>query len=812
MPQSVLRAAGALAIVAGLTMTAQQASAEQWVFHRIAQTGDTLPFDNNAVMNNLGGCAIENGNISFSGSAIKNAMTISFIAARINGINRTVVTSETPVPDGFGDFGFISSGHIDGECIVFTGEDSGRGDPATGVYRYHPAAKIHTIVDRNDLVPGSPGGAFMHFNGVFADNDIVAVPIEYDDGFTSLDGVLTFDDGARAIVLNEDSPLPDAESIDFFEGFDYRNGVIVSRIRTDSGPRGVYLFSDGGDSRIAGEGDLVPDGAIGEVFSGIASPAVVDQDGDRVAFYANGDMGTAGLFSKVSSSALELIVAEGDAAPPTFSHNFDNFIATPAIDNGAYVFLARTTEDADADLYTTLGDTVGNTPKLVLAVGDMLDGKTITSISAPGRQALSGHTLICCVEFEDGTDGVYTATLTQEMMETEPNNSMDTANCIEVLSNCVFVSGKLQSNEFPECDPDTVLVAFDKQVNFLEDDLGARFINDDDSPEGDGRASALWNVPLVPAGDGTSTIRLGVTGKGDVVEGMGGTNGDFNGLIQNAPHEQLGEFTLTITFVDDMDVALASPAMLPDGSFIENPFSFVEEFQSGGDAFFFNVVAPIGADSAHAVIDNTTGRIDACNDVDFFVFKNLIPGCPYCVTQVGGLNEQCTQTDGMLAWYQKTGDIIISDDNSGAGVYADLCDPDLPVVADINGEIHIAITGSGDLNFNGLIDGPDEDDYLAYYPEYANEYPGLPPMPAMVNSGGQTFTRAVDLVCADPPPAHGQCGCYTIKIMLDPVAHDDPVFNLTIDEAMQHADLNMDGRTDTADLGILLGSFGWVAP
>jgi len=811
MPQSVLRAAGAIAIAAGLSIAAQQAAAEQWVFERIAQTGDTLPFDNNAVIDTIGGCAIEYGTISFSGAAIKNAMPHDFIAARINGINRTVVTLETPVPDGIGNFSGFSSGHIDGHCIVFVGDDGGRGGPSGGVYRYHPAAKIHAIVDRNDFVPGFPGEDFLNFFGAFADDDIVAVPLMYSDGPDNTDGVLTFDAGAREIVLNEDSPLPDAETIDFFEGFDYRNGAIASRLRTNSGPRGVYRFSIEGDVRISGEGDLVPDGAVGEVFSAITSPAVVDQDADRVAFFASGDMGTAGLFSKIDSSALELVIAKGDAAPPLFTHDFDTFFATPAIDNGAYVFLARTTEDADADLYTTLGSTVSNEPKLVLAVGDMLDGKTVSSISSPGRQALSGHTLILCVEFDDGAEGVYTATLTQEMMETEPNNSMDTANCIEVLTDCVFVSGKLQSNEFPECDPDTVLVAFDKQVNFLEDDLGARFINDDGSPEGDGRASALWNVPLVPSGDGTSTVRLGVTGKGDVVEGMGGTNGDFNGLIQNAAHEQLGEFTLTITFVDDMDNPLPSPAMLPDGSEIENPFTIVEEFQSGGDAFYFNLVAPVGADTAHAVIDNTTGRIDACNDVDFFVFKNLIPGCPYCVTQVGGLNDQCTQTDAMLAWYQKSGDIIISDDNSGAGVYADLCDPDLPVVADINGEIHIAITGSGDDNFNGLLDGPDEDQYLLDNPEYANDYPGLPPMPAMV-SGGQTFSRAVDLVCADPPPAHGECGCYTIKIMLDVVAHDDPVQNLTVDEAMQHADLNMDGITDTADLGILLGNFGWTAP
>ena len=31
-------------------------------------------------------------------------------------------------------------------------------------------------------------------------------------------------------------------------------------------------------------------------------------------------------------------------------------------------------------------------------------------------------------------------------------------------------------------------------------------------------------------------------------------------------------------------------------------------------------------------------------------------------------------------------------------------------------------------------------------------------------------------------------------------------------DAMGHGDINMDGTTDTADLGALLGNFGWIRP
>lgn|GEM_PF-2789293 len=808
MPPSVFRTAGAVAIVAGSVLAAQHAIAEQWVFERIAQTGDTLPFDNTAVITSLFGASIENGNLAYSGIATKNAQPTDFIAARINGVNRTVATNETPVPQGIGAFSQLRGSVVDGDCVIFVGRDDARGIANTGVYRFHPAAALFAIADVSTPVPSLPGSAFTDFVAVSADDDIVATRVRVNDGFTTGDAILRDDLGFQTLPVQEDDALPGGESIDFLEGFDYRNRAIAMRVRTNSGPRGVYLFNTSGQQRIAGEGDLVPSGAIGEVFSVISSEPVVDLDGDRTAFFATGDMGTTGLFTKSNGSLLNLAVSNALSAPPTFTDNFMQFFGTPAIDDRALVFRARTTANTDQNLYTTLGGTT----KLVLAVGDMLDGKTVTDVGFPSHQAMSETTIVLSVQFQDNSEAIYTATLTQESFETEPNNGSDTPNIIEALSDCVFVSGKLQSNEFPECDPDTVLVAFDKLANFLEDNSGFRFINDDDSTAGDGRGSALWNIPLVDGGDGTSTLRLGVTGAGDVVEGAGGTNGDFNGLIANAPHQQLGEFTLTVTFVDGADVPLDSPAMLPDGSLVENPIQYVEEFRTGGEAFYINFPAPVGAVTAHAVVDNTTGRIDACNDVDFFTFENLIPNCPYCIVQIGGLSEECTQTDGLLVWYDKDGHITLTDDNSGAGVYASLCDPNLPVIADINGVIRIAFTGSGDNNFNGLADGTPETDYITANPNYALDYPGLDTFPVNVGNGFTGTTR-LDVVCADPPPAHGVCGCYTLKVFLDAAAHGDlDPQQVSLDVAMKRGDINRDGVTDTADLGLLLGVFGWTSP
>jgi len=803
MPKSVLRIASALAFTAGAACCASVATADAWLFERIAQTGDPLPTQPSVLITLFGTVFIDGKNVAYSGRVDRAGNSEQFIGALINGTKRRVADQTTPVPDGLGVFSDLGNIHISGKDVLFVAEDGGRGISSDGVYRYRPAAKLHKIVDVGDVVADVPGGTYGQFFGPYADDGRIAYEGFFSGG-PGGQGIFIDDDGAQSLALSADSALPDGDDIDKIFEFEFRSGVIASSLRTtqDLLDTRIYRFADDGDERIVSENDFVPDGAIDEVFS-IIGRAELDSDGESVFFRGLGDMATEGIYR--GSGGIPQVVADTSTlAPPGFDAAFDDFMQMDA-DNGSAVFTASVNALV-CGLYTNLGGSL----KSVLDAGDMLDGKVVSFIRI-SSQSISDRTIAMKIEFDDGSEGVYTATLMQESFETEPNNSPETANCIEILQDPAYISGKLQSNEFPECDPDTVLAAFDKQINFLRDASNIPLINDDDPAAGDGRGSALWDIPFVDStSDNTRTLRLGVTGAGDIVEGPGGNNGAFNGLLANAPHEQRGEFTLTVTFVDDLGDPLPSPAMLPDGSEILNPISYVEEFQSGGDAFYINFPVPVDAEAAHAVVDNTTGRIDVCNDVDFFIFKNLVPNCPYCVVQVGGLDEDCQQTDLLIAWHDKNGDIIFTDDNSGAGVFAALCDPDLPVVANNNGEIHIAVTGSGDGNFNGLEDGPDEDDYLTNNPNYLLEYPGLEP-PTLLNLGQPNATNRLDIVCADTPPAHGVCGCYTLKIFLDVVAHEDPPGPPSIEDAMGHGDINMDGATDTADLGILIGNFGWTA-
>jgi len=348
-----------------------------------------------------------------------------------------------------------------------------------------------------------------------------------------------------------------------------------------------------------------------------------------------------------------------------------------------------------------------------------------------------------------------------------------------------YLSGKLEERVTPGCQPDTFLVLFNKQNQIIN-------MNNNGSNVGNSKGSGLYDITAangLSEGNGTDRwLRIGVTGYPD------GLVQPFNGYPQNGPHGQLGEFEMTVTFFDGAG-EIISPAIVQDVNgndvIIDNPYVYTNEFVSGAEAFRVNFQAPRAMQgggvtaSASIEIDNTTGLDPLCNDVDFFKYTGLVPFTDYCITAVGGLSKECTPIDLQLGWFDKSCALLLIDCDSGHNGVAELC-----VVADTNGEVIIGVTGKGDDDFDGY----------------------LTPPPAPLVDG-----RAVN-GCPDPSTHHGVCGCYTLCIMtfdphtgelVDRSPNDVPADALA--EAMRRGDMNMDGTTDTADLGMLMGQFGWNA-
>ncbi len=153
---------------------------------------------------------------------------------------------------------------------------------------------------------------------------------------------------------------------------------------------------------------------------------------------------------------------------------------------------------------------------------------------------------------------------------------------------------------------------------------------------------------------------------------------------------------------------------------------------------------------------NLYGVLDAPvfmnGDVDFFRVVGLLPGATYEATIVAGMNSENAFTDTMLGWLTDVDVIVATDDNSGPlRGYSKLA-----FVADGDGVATLAITGHGDDDFNGSMDGS------MSYEEYG--------------FGGYMLSIRVEEV--DEMPIERQ------------------------------ADLNGDGVVNTADLGMLIGVFG----
>jgi hypothetical protein len=333
---------------------------------------------------------------------------------------------------------------------------------------------------------------------------------------------------------------------------------------------------------------------------------------------------------------------------------------------------------------------------------------------------------------------------------------------IWIPGDCTYINGELEKRESPYCEPDTYMVLFDKLNVHINHD-------DNSSTKGNGWASGLWvddSNGFVNNGDGTRSLRIGVTGRPDGLDGV------FNGLFQNGPHGQLGCFLVCVEFRDTTGATISTEY-------------YEDEFLIGAEAFHINYAVPANATDAHINIDNTCGSVEVRCDVDFFKLTNLVPLCDYCIEQIAGINCECLPTDARLGWYDKSCTQILNEGTGGAvPEYAKLC-----AVADANGEINVAVTGPYDWNFNGLND---------------------------MEEGAWLDNRA-PVECPEPKPGHGEAGCYTLKVYVTvPHSGGTPPDGggasgdvAVMQNALSHGDLNMDGVTNTADLGVLLGNFGW---
>lgn len=327
-----------------------------------------------------------------------------------------------------------------------------------------------------------------------------------------------------------------------------------------------------------------------------------------------------------------------------------------------------------------------------------------------------------------------------------------------VNCDCTYVTGKLEKREAPNCEPDTYLFLFDKEDNVVAQD-------NDSSSLGNGKASGVYGLAPIPNGDSPGgTVRIGLTGRPD------GVDGHFNGLFFNAPHQQIGEATVYVTFYDDMGVMLGME-------------TYVADFQTGLDAFRINYEVPFGTTAVDVEVDNTTDMQIYKGDVDFYELDCFPAACDVRIKVVGGMDHDCNSIPLVMGWYDKNGNLVecFEETSEDGFVFMD-------VISDANGRVRLAISGAGDCNFNGIHDE---------------------------HEGPEAPVRTIETPCVELPWYHGVSGVYVFCWEINKHGEHEGGEGEGPGEQflmLQNGDLNMDGGVDVVDLAIMINNWGWTAP
>jgi hypothetical protein len=301
---------------------------------------------------------------------------------------------------------------------------------STGVYTGSGGA-LTMVADNTTLVSSSTFAWFYDpaisaGNVAFVADDSAYHPAVY----TTLGGTLTQiaqigmpdPDGSGTLQPASGSVSIDGQNVAFLA---YHNG----------GHSGLYTSVAGALEVTADETTSVPGG--GDLY--LYGPPVLD--GTSIAFRAFTSSGAAGVY--VASAGVARVVADTNTPVPGGSGSFTAFDAGISIDAGNVVFegigsssggifaeiggvlvLVSATEglnfaSVSGDIVAYHGDNsfgeglyvfLGGQREVVIATGDALDGKTVNGFLF-GPNGLSGDQLAFTAYFEDGTSGVYIATI-----------------------------------------------------------------------------------------------------------------------------------------------------------------------------------------------------------------------------------------------------------------------------------------------------------------------------------------------------------------------------------------------------------------
>jgi hypothetical protein len=362
------------------------------VFTKIADTSTVVPGGNGGtyLSGYLSGPVISGGTVAFYGAGGGR----DGIYTGSGGSVTRVADNSMAVPSSSGNFYDFSDPSISGGTVAFQAYGNTVG--VTGVYTGSAAGgSLARVVDNSMSAPGA--GLFSAFRTPDIVGNTVAVNAVYNQNGVSYGIPFTFQNGVATPMITQaeingfgsvGSPQLSSNGSVAFYGYKYSN-------------YGIYTGNGGTLTTIADRLTLMPE--VNSQFAGFGNPSI---NGDRVVFsgYGPGNGSTVyGIFA--GSGGPLTVLVDSTMAIPGGSGNFATFGENLAVSSSAMAFTATNSAQQNG-LYMLTGNSLSK----IAAVGDILDGKVISSLSLTSN-GLDGMTVAFTASFVGGSEGIFIATV-----------------------------------------------------------------------------------------------------------------------------------------------------------------------------------------------------------------------------------------------------------------------------------------------------------------------------------------------------------------------------------------------------------------
>ncbi|MCC6661002.1 MAG: hypothetical protein IT437_08975 [Phycisphaerales bacterium] len=386
----------------GLLMGSQGA-AQPVIVSRIADTATIAPGAISPFQQFLEP-AIDRGVVAF----MAEASTMQGVYRGSGGPLTVVADLNTLSPGGrhFTGFGFVANWR---PSIHGTSTSFQAGDGVEGGVFLRSDAGIMAVATTLIFVPNGNGGTFAITNSpVVESNRVVFAGSESGD---NQKGVYSWENGLLSIIADRSTLIPGGTGM--FTDFGntvLRNGR-VSFTALGVNQQGIYVSDSSGLHRRYDRATVVPAGN-GGTFTNLGRGSLND-DGAMAFFGQGGDQ--EGIYTDLGGTLIK--IANHDTPIPGHSGTFNGF-GWVSMEDGLIAFVGHF-GGGNRGTYTWENGVLSK----VAAQGDILDGNLAFDINM-GPQGLSGRSIALWVEFTNGAEGIYMATLPSSCY---PDCNSDTA-------------------------------------------------------------------------------------------------------------------------------------------------------------------------------------------------------------------------------------------------------------------------------------------------------------------------------------------------------------------------------------------------